>query len=168
MTSSDVLKVLGALRAAGVAGKGIDGGWGVDALVGRQTREHTDLDLAIDGSLLDAVSSVLLDRGYVHDAGASPGLPARYAMRDSTEKRVDLHLLTFDAHGNGWQKLEDGDAWGYYPASEWTTGIIDGEEVNCISAQLQHRFYFGWEWDAKARHDMALLHDLFGLPLPPN
>jgi lincosamide nucleotidyltransferase A/C/D/E len=167
VTASEVLKVLGALHAAGVTAN-IDGGWGIDALVGRQTRKHADLDLSISATRLNDAVDVLSRDGYGHDPSALPGLPARYVVRDTLGRQVDLHVLTFDDHGNGWQKLANGDAWGYYPASEWTTGIINGANVPCISAQLQHTFHLGWEWDAKARHDMTLLRDLFGLPLPPD
>jgi lincosamide nucleotidyltransferase A/C/D/E len=42
-----VLRVLGTLADAGTS-VAVAGGWPVDALVGRQTGEHVDLDLAID------------------------------------------------------------------------------------------------------------------------
>src|SRR5580700_5949323 len=44
----------------------IDGGWGVDALLGHQTRKHDDLDVAIYYSSLTALSELLKDRGYRH------------------------------------------------------------------------------------------------------
>jgi hypothetical protein len=47
MSITDVHEVLGALDDAGVP-VWVDGGWGVDALVRMQSREHGDLDLAID------------------------------------------------------------------------------------------------------------------------
>jgi lincosamide nucleotidyltransferase A/C/D/E len=42
-----VLDLLARLAAAGVR-VWIGGGWGIDALVGEQTRSHDDLDLAVD------------------------------------------------------------------------------------------------------------------------
>jgi lincosamide nucleotidyltransferase A/C/D/E len=44
MTGDDVLAVLAVLREAG-AEVWVGGGWGIDALVGEQTRDHRDLDL---------------------------------------------------------------------------------------------------------------------------
>jgi lincosamide nucleotidyltransferase A/C/D/E len=44
MTGADVLHVIDLLKAAGVP-VWVDGGWGVDALLGEQTRLHDDLDL---------------------------------------------------------------------------------------------------------------------------
>jgi lincosamide nucleotidyltransferase A/C/D/E len=46
MTAADVVEILGWLGAASVD-VWLDGGWGVDALVGEQTREHKDLDLIV-------------------------------------------------------------------------------------------------------------------------
>jgi lincosamide nucleotidyltransferase A/C/D/E len=61
MTAADVVEILGWLGTASVD-VWLDGGWGVDALVGEQTREHNDLDLIVrdaparggDGSCSDA------------------------------------------------------------------------------------------------------------------
>jgi len=42
MTRQDVVEILGWLDGGDVA-VWLDGGWGVDALVGEQTRDHDDL-----------------------------------------------------------------------------------------------------------------------------
>jgi lincosamide nucleotidyltransferase A/C/D/E len=47
MELGEVLGVLADLTEAGCS-VWVAGGWGVDALVGRQTRSHRDLDLALD------------------------------------------------------------------------------------------------------------------------
>jgi lincosamide nucleotidyltransferase A/C/D/E len=166
VTAADVLEVLTALERSGVRCL-LDGGWGIDALAGAQTREHADVDLAIERRRLDDAVAALSAIGYSHDPTASPGLPARYALRDASGRQVDFHLLTFDDAGNGWQQLTDAGAWGIYPAGERVTGRIDGAAVTCISAELQHRFHLGWEWDEKAIHDLRLLHERFATPLPP-
>jgi lincosamide nucleotidyltransferase A/C/D/E len=46
MTSVDVIDLCATLEVSGVE-IWIDGGWGVDALLGEQTRPHRDLDIAI-------------------------------------------------------------------------------------------------------------------------
>ena len=46
MNAERVLEILDRLRSHGVTAS-VDGGWGVDALVGRQTRPHEDLDLVV-------------------------------------------------------------------------------------------------------------------------
>ena len=47
MTSGDVIELYSTLGALGVE-IWIDGGWGVDALLGGQTRPHKDLDISIE------------------------------------------------------------------------------------------------------------------------
>src|SRR2546422_5781430 len=46
MVASDVVEVLDRLDGAGIEAS-LDGGWGVDALLGEQTRPHDDLDLIV-------------------------------------------------------------------------------------------------------------------------
>ena len=46
MSSQDVVELYGALERLGIR-IWIDGGWGVDALLGKQSRAHQDLDIAI-------------------------------------------------------------------------------------------------------------------------
>src|SRR4051794_23051931 len=75
MDAPAVLEVLDRLDGIGVW---VDGGWGVDALLGEATREHRDLDLVVRRDDLDAVRAAL---GYEHDADALPGLPARCVLR---------------------------------------------------------------------------------------
>lgn len=44
--ADDVIRILDLLETAG-APCWVAGGWGSDALVGHQTREHADVDLAV-------------------------------------------------------------------------------------------------------------------------
>lgn len=42
----------------------VDGGWGVDALLGKQTRLHNDLDIALQHKDLPRLCELLAARGY--------------------------------------------------------------------------------------------------------
>jgi lincosamide nucleotidyltransferase A/C/D/E len=57
---------------------GQGGGSGVAALAGRQTREHRDLDLAVDAGDLDTACRVLGQVGYTAN---TDWLPARIGGR---------------------------------------------------------------------------------------
>jgi lincosamide nucleotidyltransferase A/C/D/E len=72
-TLRDVLSVLRLADRAG-ARLWIDGGWGVDALLGRQTREHGDLDVAIEARHLRVFLAALSGHGFV--AAAQDGATA--------------------------------------------------------------------------------------------
>jgi lincosamide nucleotidyltransferase A/C/D/E len=168
MPASDVIEVLDRVDAANVA-VWVDGGWGVDALVGRQTRPHADLDLVLARSDLEPAARALVDGGFDHDPAIAPGLPARYVMRDRGGREVDFHPLVFDDDGNGWQQLSpSGRAWGCYEADALAaSGSIDGRPVRCLSAELQMRFRRGYEWSDHDEHDIRLLSEAFELPIPP-
>jgi lincosamide nucleotidyltransferase A/C/D/E len=114
----DASRIVGQLEAAGLV-VWLDGGWGVDALLGRQTRPHQDLDLVIAREDLAVAQQTLAAAGFSHDPTAVPGLPARLLLVDADGRQVDLHPVIFDRHGNGWQDL-GADAWGAYPAEELT------------------------------------------------
>jgi lincosamide nucleotidyltransferase A/C/D/E len=170
VTGADVVEVLRAL-ATYEPQVWIDGGWGVDALIGEQTRDHTDLDLAVDKGDLAAIEQRLAEIGFRHEPLIEPGLPARLVLRDAEGRQIDIHPLVFDDEGNGWQQLSDtGRAWGRYPAEHLrSTGMIAGHDVHCLSPELQVRFRLGHEWSNRDEHDLLLLADRFRVgPLPPS
>lgn len=142
----------------------VDGGWGVDALVGRQTRHHDDLDLALPLVDVDRTLLVLAVEGYpvVDDE-----LPTRVDLRADDDRRVDLHPLVFDTDGNGLQQLQDGSFGTYSADGLRGEGRIAGRRVCCLTPNLQMRFHCGYTPDDNDRHDVRLLAERFGLPLPP-
>ena len=106
MSAADVATVLYIAHTARFDRVWIAGGWGVDALVGRQTRIHSDLDLAVDVTrmALDHLLQAFGRHGYVVDADWRPSRVALVAGA----RQVDLHPLVFDAQGTGWQANVDG------------------------------------------------------------
>lgn len=161
MRADDVLAVLRALDAAGVDYR-LDGGWGVDALVGSETRPHLDLDLVVERGDLRHAQETLAALGFAHDAADEPGLPARLVLRSRDGRQVDLHPVVVDEAGDGWQEL-GGAEWGRYPAAGldgW--GEIGGRRVRCVTADLQLAHHRGYTPDEADRHDVALLERLVG------
>jgi lincosamide nucleotidyltransferase A/C/D/E len=150
LTEEDVLGIVEKLNESAVK-FWVDGGWGVDALVGERTRPHSDLDLAIDKADLDRARRTTELLGFQHDEEASPGLPSRLVMKDGRGREIDFHPLQFDEAGNGWQQLsKTGKAWGRYPRADLeATGVIGGRQVHCLSPELQYRFHFGYEWSVQ-------------------
>ena len=154
------------LDAAGVPYR-LDGGWGVDALVGRETRAHEDLDVVVGSEDAAWAEDALAPLGFAHDASVTPGLPARRVLRDARARQVDLHPVAFDEAGNAWQNLGGGE-WGLYPAEGLRgEGRIRGRAVPCVTAELQLRHHLGYEPDERDRHDVRLLSELLGREPPP-
>jgi lincosamide nucleotidyltransferase A/C/D/E len=164
--AEDVVEVVARLELAGV-GLWLDGGWGVDALLGTQTRPHSDLDLVVAGGDAGAAVAALAGLGFRPDPEAAPGLPARLVLVDGRGRQVDLHPVSFDEAGNGWQDL-GGGAWGDYPAAGLAgTGLVAGRRVRCVAAALQVAHHMGYPLTADDRHDLRLLAERFGVAVPP-
>lgn len=134
------------------------GGWAVDALVGRETRPHNDLDLAVDADDLGALLDSLASDGFAITVDWSP---ARLELTATDGRIVDLHPVVFDARGAGIQSGLDGEQF-HYAADGFTVGRIDGHSVPCLTAKQQLRFREGYEPRPVDLHDIPILNDLLG------
>src|ERR1700694_6350508 len=97
MQAHDVLGMINQLENAGVS-VWLDGGWGVDALIGTQTREHSDVDLVISLDQVAMAQQALHAIGYVI---TEDELPTRFVMRDAYGRSIDFHTVTFVDDGDG-------------------------------------------------------------------
>ena len=88
----------------------ISGGWGVDALVGRQTRPHRDLDLGVDASREVEVLAALQSLGYEVETDRRP---VRVEMAAPGDRWVDLHPVVLDVSGDGRQAGFEGAVFTY-------------------------------------------------------
>jgi lincosamide nucleotidyltransferase A/C/D/E len=160
--ATEVLRVLDALDATGI-GWGITGGWGIDALLGRETRAHGDVDLGIASDAVDAAIEALARLGYSLDVDERP---ARVVLR-SADGQVDLHPIAWGPSGAGVQTGLQGETFDYPPGSLDAEGEIGGRLVRCGTPELQLTFHEHYEPRDHDRRDMAALAAAFGLSLPP-
>jgi lincosamide nucleotidyltransferase A/C/D/E len=162
MDATEVLRVLDALEDSGVRA-GVTGGWGIDALLGRQTRPHGDLDLGVPSDAIDTVICALQPLGYNITADERP---ARIVLEGALGK-VDLHPIVMLPSGAGVQTGFDGQTFEYPPGSLEAEGEIGGRIVRCGTPDLQVTFHRGYEPREHDRRDMAALAHAFGLTLEP-
>ena len=155
MRFADVETVLDSLEAAGVA-FWVAGGWGVAALVGVQTREHRDLDLAVDALDLSDCLQTLEAMGYRRE---TDWLPVRIEYAAPGERWVDVHPVSFDEQGHGRQVDHDGGHFDY-PPDGFTRGRLDGRVIPCLSAGQQKLFHSGYEPRSHDLHDLDQLRGL--------
>ena len=101
---SEVLDVLAALSALGCR-FWLEGGWGVDALVGRQTRAHRDLDVDLEARCEESALAVLAEMGYTVETDWRPN---RVELEAHGRGRVDLHPLLVDEDSSARQVALDG------------------------------------------------------------
>jgi lincosamide nucleotidyltransferase A/C/D/E len=163
MTADDVLEIVGWLRASDVD-VWLLGGWGVDALVGEQTRDHKDLDLIVRDDDVARASDVLNERGFRMERGAEGGV----ILRDGRDRVVDLHSVRFDDRGNGRFENENRGPFEHPAVAFAAGGNIAGRRMACLSAEAQMTNHtWGYTPGDTDFHDMRLLHDRLGTPLLP-
>lgn len=163
MPAQDVLTLLDALSTAGVP-VWLDGGWGVDALLGEQTRPHGDVDVVMS---LDDVPAAVHALAILGFGVAEDYLPTRLVLRAPGGRAVDVHPVSFDSTGDGWQAAANPDGSDCrYPADGFTSGSVDGQEVGCLSPRVQVAHHTGYVPRPHDRLDVARLAERFGLPLP--
>jgi RimJ/RimL family protein N-acetyltransferase len=152
MHEADVLDVLDALATRTIP-VWVAGGWGIDALIGRKTRDHADLDLACPAEHEATVVDVLLQRGYriVLDYR-----PARVALADDDGRELDLHPVRFDQRGHGVQPGLRGEEFHYGPDA-FASGQVGGRPVACLAAEQQIRFHSGYKLRERDHQDLANL-----------
>jgi lincosamide nucleotidyltransferase A/C/D/E len=140
----------------------LDGGWGVDALVGEQTREHKDLDLIVRDAHESRMREVLATHGFTQVRG----VPQNFVLADGRGREVDVHPVRFDDAGNGHLLSEDGEPFGHSTEAFAATGSVSGYRVACLSAEAQMSNHsWGYEPGETDVHDMRLLHDRLGTSL---
>jgi lincosamide nucleotidyltransferase A/C/D/E len=158
--ATEVLEVLGALRRAELR-VWLDGGWGIDALLGEQTRDHEDV---VELDRLDDVLRAVARLGFVL---VEDHLPTRAVLRSPAASQIDIHPVIFDEDGCGWQQHAAPDGTDCpYPASGFGEGLLLGTTVPCLTPELQVEHHRGYAPRERDRLDMAALANAFGLALP--
>ena len=99
MTAADVIQYYSELEKFGIS-MWIDGGWGVDALLGKQTRLHADLDIAIEQKDLKKAVELLEKQGY-QNVPRDDTSPWNFVLGDSKNHEIDFHVIVIDDKGNG-------------------------------------------------------------------
>jgi lincosamide nucleotidyltransferase A/C/D/E len=162
MSVTGVIAIVDCLKRAGIA-VWLDGGWGVDALLGEQTRPHDDLDLVAALGDADRLIAALAPLGYQLQGDERP---TRFVLRTSDDRRIDVHTVTFDDEGGGVQVLQDGTPWRYPPDGFSGIGRVADRLVPCLTAEVQVLCHLGYEPDETDRRDMRALRERFGVAMP--
>ncbi|MFI6452559.1 nucleotidyltransferase domain-containing protein [Streptosporangium amethystogenes] len=155
----DVVEIVSGLEAAGVA-VWVDGGWCVDALVGRQTRDHDDLDIAIGRGDEQSLRDWFHARGYLGVA-RSDRSPWNFVLGSTGGRLVDVHVFEFDEQGELVYGVE-------YPKDSLTgSAVLGGVTVRCIAPEWMFRFKTSYPPAQKDRADVRALHEKYGFEIPP-
>ena len=143
----------------------IDGGWGVDALLGEQTRPHADLDFLIEKVSSDRLVSAIRKLGFV-DVHTNDHTSSNFVMGTLEGKNFDFHVL---------ERATDGD-YLYGDTDNQITvtlesidgsGTIAGRSVRCPTPEFQINSHTGYTLKKTDIHDITALRDKFGVTLHP-
>jgi lincosamide nucleotidyltransferase A/C/D/E len=142
----------------------VDGGWGVDALLEKQTRPHKDLDIVIQQKDIPKFRQFLGVRRY-KDIKQEDARPHNFVIADDQSHEIDVHVIVIDDKGNGiYGPIENGEQ---YPAPSLVgVGMIGGKRVRCISPEWMVKFHCGYQLAEKDLQDVSALCERFGIDLP--
>lgn len=164
MPAAAALRILDVLATAGVTTT-VGGGWGIDALLKEQTREHSDLDLWLPAEHLDRLTSAMAAEGIDRVLPWPGDRPWNFVLHDGATLRLDLHLYETLHRGNVHYGSVNAPV--VFPAAALAgRGVIDDCIVRCEAPEWALRWHTGYPARAVDRHDVALLCACYGLEPP--
>ena len=141
----------------------IDGGWGVDALLGECTREHQDLDIIISWADSAVLTEALLERGFV-DIHTDDRKDRNFVMGHRLHGMIDFHVIELTEDGGAIYGPGEID-WIISKSELNAIGSIGGREVRCLSVNYQVRSHSGYTLTDTDFTDMRALHEKYGVKL---
>jgi lincosamide nucleotidyltransferase A/C/D/E len=142
------------------------GGWGVDALLRRVTREHKDLDVLVLLADVSLLHEVLGAHGFVRAYEWSENRPTEvsgelwdtaFVAKHPDERELDVHLISLV---EGVPQLEYDGSLALPPGCLDGSGTIAGRELRCASAGAQIAMHTGYDLPDTHRSDLALLAEI--------
>jgi lincosamide nucleotidyltransferase A/C/D/E len=163
MNSKDVVDFYNEVEHLGIK-VWINGGWGVDALIGEPTRPHGDLDIFIEAKDVSKLRNSLKARGY-KETKLEIARPHNFVLGDNAGHEIDVHVITFDSEGRIiYGPVENGEI---YPPELFTgVGVINGRTVKCISVEWVLKWHTGYKPREIDIKDVAALCRKFNLDCP--
>ena len=164
MTATALVELLHLFESAAIP-VWLDGGWGVDALLQRQTRPHADVDIIPRVADVPKLLDLLGPLGFVLRKGQPPHV---FVLGNQSGLELDIHAVIFDEQGNAIHRMENGDTWLFQAEAFTGRGILGGLTVHCLSPAAQVQCHAqGYAPTEKDLRDMELLAERFKIQLPP-
>jgi lincosamide nucleotidyltransferase A/C/D/E len=164
MPAATVVELLDLLVEHG-ADPCVGGGWGIDALLGAQTRAHSDLDLWLTATDLEPLIAAVATRGLDRLFPWPGDRPWNFVLHDGHHLRVDLHL--YEHAGGGRVHYGSAVAGHTFPEEALCgSGVVAGRPVRCEAPEWALRWRQGYPPRPVDRHDVPLLCTRYGLALP--
>lgn len=146
------------------------GGWGVDALLGVETRPHHDLDLLVAVEDLPEFLDLSADLGFSQKhiweeenrwiEVRSVLRPTAFVQVDKAGREVDVHLVACPDDGPPVALCDV--PWRFGQGSLTAVGRIAGTQVRCVSAETQLKMHSGYDLPAQHERDVERLRRFLG------
>jgi lincosamide nucleotidyltransferase A/C/D/E len=147
------------------------GGWGIDALLGRQTRPHKDLDVLMLLDDMVRMQVLLSEDGFdlkelwsenrrVRDAKGVE-TDSAFFLKDPDGGEIDVHALRRDGRSKWIPAWEDTELRVFTRKDLSGKGMITGSPVQCISAEMQVRCHTGYTLPEAHVRDLELLREMW-------
>lgn len=162
---SAVFHVMDALAADGVP-CWLAGGWGVDALLGAETRRHSDIDIVVGDFEHDAprAARVLESLGFEHVKSEVAGVWMPFSSRFEDDVGCGVEVLGIDwGHLRGVLAFDPGRSPRWTGSCEelagevFAEGSLAGRQVPCLSGSAQLLFHTGFSLKRTAEIDVSRL-----------
>ncbi|MBI4708924.1 MAG: nucleotidyltransferase family protein [Candidatus Portnoybacteria bacterium] len=158
MSSTDVIGLYASLENLGIK-IWLDGGWAVDALLEKETRIHSDLDIAIQRKDIPKFREYLQSQGY-KEKEREEDKKWDFVFGDDKEREIDVHSFEFDDNGFIVEKDE------YPDGSLDGIGTIKEQEVRCVAPKYLVQFHTRHKSKEKDYQDVYALCEKFGIEIP--
>ena len=154
-TKEDLMTIINLLENANIK-YWIDGGWGVDILAGKQTRNHRDIDVNFDAQHTEKLLNLLFEYGYKIDTDWKP---VRIELYSEKYGYLDIHPFILNEDGTSKQVDLEG---GFYEFEKdfFSNAIFEGKTIPCISLKGQKIFHSGYELRDKDKQDISVLEGI--------
>lgn len=152
MSTADVGAVLRLLERSEVSAC-VAGGFGVDALIGRPTRVHRDLDVVLLGDQDDLGRAVETLRSEGYEPAPDPPQPGWWTPQAVVLEHPEG--MTVDLLPTTRERLAA--VLGVDPLGLTESGSLDGLDVLCLSVEAQLRTHEGFGLRPEHTADLALL-----------
>jgi len=168
MNFRDVLEVAEALQEAGVK-FWLAGGWGIDVLVGIQSRDHQDLDIVLEDVVQGEplVSRALSQLGYVRSErkGGGVWMPSVIVLSDVSGRRIELMEINWERFAVNSAPLAGQDTKLEIMALSdvaFDEGVIFDQRLPCLSRTAQLLFHSDFTLAPRQRQDVDRLKESLG------
>lgn len=137
----------------------LDGGWGVDILAGKQTREHRDIDINFDSQYSEVLLQILKENGFeiVTDLR-----PVRIELHHTELGYLDIHPFVLNEDGTAKQADFNG-GWYEFEADFFGSAMFKGRTIPCISVKGQKIFHTGYELREVDKHDIEIINEMMNV-----